>query len=118
MDTYVHENPTRTQDPGCLAQHCRVAGHVGVDHHRDRGRDGIVADRQPFGIGLRDRERIPGAGRFAGGSGGLDAPAEGARHPVDAGMAPEGCRDGQGRRDSGQGEPGGNEGAVALHGGA
>jgi hypothetical protein len=60
MHPDVHQHPTGAQDPDRLSQHRRVGRHVGVDHHRDDGGDGEVADRQPLGIG-------PGAGKAAPG---------------------------------------------------
>ena len=40
MDSDVHEYSGRSQDPGRLREHRRVAGHVGMGHDRDGAGDG------------------------------------------------------------------------------
>ena len=60
MNAHMHEHTARAQDPGCLAQHRWVAGHVGVGHHRDDSRNAAIRGRQILGIGTRDGQAAAG----------------------------------------------------------
>jgi len=67
MHADVHQRSTGAQDPRCFPQDRWVAGHVGVHHHRDDGRDAATGDWQPSCVGQHHAKAVPGMPEHSGG---------------------------------------------------